>query len=282
VRAKVEARRDFDGVRSRVFALDGLRHLVTLEGLGYDRYAVTEEPAGATAVDRIDTLDPVKVGVVRLRNRLQTTRGGRRVDWIDLELRGLWFPEGLEGQTSPFRFKEEGLEEARFQDFLGEEKYRALAPSGRAGPAEADLRVRLRENLYLLGEGEYDPDEDALRTMAAGLRWFQEPTFSLYAGNRRILGESNIWTITADTYVSDRWAVRFVQQTDFLNDDGLKTEVRLRRVLHDFVLEVGFERDLLTDDTTVSLSLVPTALWDAPTSAERLGRLDFEAQRWYR
>ena len=30
VRARLEARRDFDGVRSRVFALDGLRHLARI------------------------------------------------------------------------------------------------------------------------------------------------------------------------------------------------------------------------------------------------------------
>ena len=282
VRAKLEARGDFNSAKSRLFLLDGLRHLVSLEGLGYDRWTVTEEPAGASAFDRVDLLDEVKVGVVRFRNRLQTMRGGRRVDWIDLELRGLWFPDGLEGQTSPLRFKEEGLEEARFQDFLGEEKYRSVPQSGRAGASEGDLRVRLRENLYLIGEGEYEPDLDALRTAAAGVRWFQVPTFSVYAGNRRIKGDSNIWTVTADTYVSDRWAVRFVQQTDFLNDDGLKSEVRLRRVLHDFVFEFGVEVDHTTDDTTISLALVPSALWDPPASAERLGKLDFEAQRWYR
>jgi len=281
-RARIEARRDFEGVRSRTLDLDGLRHLVGLEALAYDRFAVTEEPAGADAVDRIDRLDEVRVGVLGLRNRLQTMRGGRRVDWVDLELRTLWFPEGLEGRASPLRFKEEGLEEARFQDFLGEEKHRALPPRGRSGTSDADLRVRLRENLYLLGEGEYDPDEDGLRTAAAGVRWFRIPTLSVYAGNRRIRHDSNIWVLSADAFISDRWAVRFIQQTDYRNDRGLKTDVRLRRVLHDFVVEVGLERDLVTDDTTVSLQFVPTALWDSPTSAERLGRLDFEAQRWYR
>jgi hypothetical protein len=282
IRAEVEARRDFEGVESGLLDLHGLRHTVGIEALWYDRYAVTRDPAGPWATDRIDTLEEVRVGSLRFRNRLQTRRGGQRVDWIDLELRGLWFPDGLDPQAPLLRYKEEGLEEERFRDFVGEEKYRGLAPAGKWGPAEGDLRVRLRENLYLLGEGEYDPHERILRTSAAGVRWFLAPKFSLWVGNRRIAGDSDIYTVTGDWFPSERWGFHLEQQTDIRGGRGLKTEVGVRRVWHDFEFEIAFKNDEESDDRSVSFSLIPTALWQPPTSAERLGKLDFEAQRWYR
>ncbi len=282
LRAEIEARRDFDGVASDLFDLRGLRHVAALEGLWFDRATVTEDPAGSRAVDRIDVLDEARVGSVRLRNRLQTMRGGRRVDWVDLEVRGLWFPDGLGPQTSPLGFKEEGLEEARHSDFVGEEKYRAAAPPGDAGPVEADLRVRLRENLYLIGGGEYALDPGRMATSAQGVRWFVAPKFAVYLGRRAIAGDSDIYTAVVDWAISDRWAFHVDQQTDFRNSEGLKTEVGLRRVWHDFVLELSYVDDRINNDTSFSFSLLPTALWDPPTSAENLGKLDYEAQRWYR
>jgi hypothetical protein len=282
LRGTVEARRDFEGVASDLLDLDGLRHLASLEGLWYDRWAVTQDPAGAWAVDRIDTLEELRVVNLRFRNRLQTTRGNRRVDWIDLELRGSWFPSGLRGSPSPLRFKEEGLEEARFQDFAGEEKYRALPPAGEWGPCEGDLRMRLREGLFLLGEAEYAADEHRVRTSATGVRWFVIPKFTFYVGRRTIARDSDVYTASADWFLLDRWVVHLSQQTDFRTDEGLKSEIAFSRVWHDFVLEISFTDDRASNDRTFSFSLIPTALWEAPTSAQRLGKLDYEAQRWYR
>ncbi len=282
VRATVEARGDFPDARSDWFGFRGLRHLVEVQGLWYDRWAVTEDPLGPGAVDRIDTLEEARVLELRLRNRLQANRGGRRVDWIDLELRGYHFPSGLDRSLSPLRFKEEGLDEARFQDFAGEEKYRALPPRGEWGPCEADLRVWLRENLFLLGEGEYDPYADEMRTAVGGVRWFLAPSFSFWAGNRRIAGDSNIVSLSADWAFSERWIGHVSQQTDFRKEGSLSTEAGIRRVWHDFVLEFNLKRDFTTHDLSVSFTLMPSFLWTVPTSAERLGKLDYEAQKWYR
>ena len=72
------------------------------------------------------------------------------------------------------------------------------------------------------------------------------------------------------------------QQTDFGSGGGLKTVVGIRRVWHDFVLETSVENDQLANDNSFSVALLPAALWEPPTSAQKIGRLDFEAQRWYR
>ncbi|NUN52667.1 MAG: hypothetical protein HUU06_07760, partial [Planctomycetaceae bacterium] len=282
VRAAVEARREFPGAESGFFDFRGLRHLSMVEALAYDRFAVTQDPLGPGAVDRTDDLAELKAFALRFRNRLQAERGGRRVDWIDLEVRAHWFPGGLDPAASPLRFKEEGLEEARFSDFRGEEKYRGSPLRGEWGPYEGDLRVWARENLYLLGEAEYDPYEGVTRTSAVGARWFVIPKASLYAGNRRIAGDSNIYTLAADWAVSEKWLLHLSQQTDFRRDEGLRTEFGFRRVWHDFVLEFDVEYDGLQDDFSLRFSLVPSFLWESPTARKDLPKLDYEARRWYR
>jgi hypothetical protein len=118
-------------------------------------------------------------------------------------------------------------------------------------------------------------------TSGQGVRWFVAPKFTVYVGRRAIELDSDVYTASVDWFLSDRWAIHFDQQTDFRNSEGLKTEIGIRRVWHDFVLKLAFVDDRINNDTSFSFSLLPTALWDPPTSAQNLGRLDYEAQRWY-
>jgi hypothetical protein len=108
------------------------------------------------------------------------------------------------------------------------------------------------------------------------------PKFTVYLGRRAIAGDRDIYTAVVDWFLSDRWGLHFDQQTDFRSSEGLKTEVGIRRVWHDFVLEISFVDDRINNDTSFGFSLLPAALWDPPTSAENLGRMDFEAKRYYR
>ncbi len=282
VRAAVEARRDWGDVRSDLFDLRGMTHRVGLEALWYRRFAVSRSPAQYVPLDATETLDEIRATEVRLRQRWQTERGSERVDWIDLELRGLYFSGSRPTGASPLRFREEGLEGPRFADLVGEEKFRARPLRGPWGPYEGDLRVRLRENLFFLAEGEYDPYDRSFATAALGLRWFVVPRFSLYVGDRRIGSDSDIYTFRADWAVSDRWSLGFSQQADLRNSEGLETEIRIRRVLHDFVIELGLSRDRASNDRSIHISVIPAVLWDPPVSARNARRLDFEAQRWYR
>lgn len=281
-RATVEARRDFPSTTSEFLQVDGLRHRVSLDLLWYDRFAVNEPPSAFTPLDAVETVDDVKAASARLRNRFQTDRSGRTVDWLDLELRAYWFPEGPPAGGTPLGLREGGLLGPRFQDLHEEEKFRASPLRGPWGPWEADMRMRFRENIFLLGEAEWDPYEDRARTAAIGVRWFVVPRMSLYLGDRRIAHDSDIYTFRADWAVSDRWTLGVTQQADLRSDRGLQTSFRVTRVMHDFIIEVSSTNDGTSGERTISFSLTPTALWVAPTSAERLGRLDYDAWRWYR
>jgi hypothetical protein len=282
VRATVEARREFHDVESDLLEVHGLRHLVSLDLLYYDRFAVSRPSSRYLPLDATETVDEMEAASVRLRQRLQTTRAGRRVDWIDFELRAYWLPDGPPPGRSPLGFREEGLLGPRFQDLHEEEKLRGRARRGPFGPYEADLRIQARDNLFLLGEAELEPYERRLTTAALGVRWFAAPHVSLYLGNRRIAHDSDIYTFRADWAVSDRWTIGVSQQADFREDKGLETSFRITRVLHDFVVEISMEDESTSDERTISLMVAPAALWVAPTSIERLGRLDYDAWRWYR
>jgi hypothetical protein len=108
------------------------------------------------------------------------------------------------------------------------------------------------------------------------------PEASVYVGNRRISRDSDIYTVRADWAVSPRWQIGLVQQQDRRDGEGLNTEVAFRRISHDFVFEVSFLDDRTTDDRRVSVAIIPLPIWSPPTSLERVGQLDYEAQRWYR
>ncbi len=282
VRAAIEARRDFPAASSDLFGFRGMRHVVGLDALYFNRWSVDRAPGDLVPLDSLESLERVEVVGARLRNRLQVVRGGRRVDWIDLEVRGLYFPDGLRGRAPIPGFREEGVEGPRFQDFTGEEKYRAAPLRGRWGPWEGDLRVMLRENLFLAGEGEYDPYDGALRTSLLGVRWFVLPKASIYAGDRRIRGDSDIYTLKADWSVSDRWALGVTQQADLRSGKGMLSEIAVRRLLHDFVIEFSFRDERTSHDRSFRVSIIPTSLWVAPTSLEKVGSLDYDAKRWYR
>ncbi|MHC4925283.1 MAG: LPS-assembly protein LptD, partial [Planctomycetota bacterium] len=157
VKASIEGRKDWADVDNETFDLDGLRHVVTVEASWIHRMTVSEPNTAYVPVDDLDDLQKLQAVSVRMRNRLQTKRGGLRVDWVDLEARGLWFPERLDPNAFAHGAREEGIAGSRYIDLPGERKYRAMPMRGAFGPYEADLRIRARENLFLLGEAEYDP-----------------------------------------------------------------------------------------------------------------------------
>jgi hypothetical protein len=142
--------------------------------------------------------------------------------------------------------------------------------------------LRLRENLFFLAEAEYDPYEQVARTAAIGARWFVLPVASIYAGDRKIAGDSDILTLRADWAVSERWYIGVSRQADLRRSERLGGALFLRRVFHDFVLEISYRSDATSGDRSIRFSLVPAALWVPPTSGERWKRLDYDAQRWYR
>ncbi len=283
VRAGVEGHRRYD-VDSRMLDLRGLRHVASFDVHYFDRFAVTEETSQFQQNDLIDDLAEEKIASIRLRNRLQTKRGDEVVDWLDLESRFLHFIEKSPARgPSALGLREDFRQPLQRIDLAGEDKYRLRERDGSTF-MQHRMRLQLLENLWLIGEGDYDFDTHMWETSAAGSRWFVTNRLSLYVGRRTIRGDSIIWTARGDYRLSDKWAVAAQQQQSTRANEGLDSRLTLYRRGHDYTFAVEFESERQLRETSLSLAIYPNDWFgsgrDDPFS--RRPRLDYDALRWYR
>ena len=278
VRAATELSRVFPEVLSETFDLKGLRHAIDISAGWAHRFYVSRSAGEIDVADPEDLLSEIQAFDLRIRNRLQTKRAGVVVDWIDLEIRALFFPEGMVARPSPFDAREEwglGISSLLVPE---EEKYRSIARKG-FGPVEVDLRARLRENLVLFGDVWFDLETDRFETWSGGFRFEALPDLALTLSQRAIRGDSSVLTAEAEFRLTESFEVRLLQQTDFRDDGGLVSGFLLRRIFHDFIVELKFERDFNRDNTSFSISVEPRILFEADRAGRRARSLTMEDLR---
>jgi hypothetical protein len=280
LRAGTEVRRNFD-LDLPSLSLRGLRHVISLDGQYFDRFETSERPDTFQVNDMIDELNEVRTASVRIRNRLQTKRDGKVVDWLDYELRYLNFLDDFDATRSTLGYREDLAQPLQRLDFAGEDKY-----AGRkSGSAYHQHRARLAllPNVWLAGEGDYDMDANVMETSLVGVHWSLQKELSFYAGRRTITGDSRIWTFRTDWRLSDKWTLSFHQQENTRNDNRFDTRVTVFRRAHDFTIAVEIESDNQLDEKTFSLAIYPND-WLGNTADPFFKKrdLDYEAKRWYR
>lgn len=266
--------------RSDTFDLSGLRHAVDVSMGWANRYSVDTSGEHALADPR-DMWGEVHALDLRIRNRLQTKRAGAVVDWIDLELRGLFFPEAVEARRWPFGAREEWGQGISSLLLPEEEKFLAIDRKG-FGPILADLRAQLRPDLFLVADLWYDLETDRFETYSEGLRYEASESLSLYLGHRAIQGDSSLISTWVDFGITNTWSARLYQQVNFRRSDRLVTGVTLRRAFHDFVVEFRFRRNAQERDTSFSVGIEPKLLFDWNRKRRAEKALDFSGMRWYR
>jgi hypothetical protein len=283
VRADTQAWRTWPDVLCPLLDLDGLRHVASLDGQYFDRFAVSDDPLSFQSNDPVDELAEQRIGSVRVRNRLQTKRDDEVIDWLDVESRFLYFfdeapavPRDLLGVREDFAQPLQNL------DFAGEAKYTTTT---RDGSAFWQHRARLQflRRLWLVGEADYDMDHGAFESSAAGVRWAATDVATFYVGRRTIHGDSTIWTERLDYRLSNRWGVTAQYQADTKEDEGLRTTFSLYRRAHDYTIAVEYDADSQGDDRAVWFAIYPNAWVGSRTDPFSQRRpLDYDAMKWYR
>lgn len=235
-------------VRSRLWDLQDVRHIITPTIDYLHRFAVTTEPAELFQFDEVDAVDEFQVIRLGLRQRWQTrrlTRGRsplasvdrRVVDWLVLDA-------GLDVFPNPDRDNEGDL----------------------LGPLDLDLIWRVSDHVTLLSDSELD--------LVNGLGWDRfnitlkvdrSPRLSFYIGHRYIRDVgSSAFTVGFDYRLSCKWQVGALWQYDFQGDAALTQRLVLTRSLHRWLLEIAFQRDEGEEgggaDTSISLTLIPQGL----------------------
>lgn len=285
VRANVEAHRNFD-LCSDLLDLDGIRHVVGLDATYLNRYRVSEDGRTFQQNDLIDDLDKTKVGMLALRNRLQTKRDGEVVDWLDHEVRALHFFDSQAADTrldQPFGLREDFAQPLQNQDFPGEQRYRNRARDGYSYLSHT-LRILALPNLWLVGEGDYDVEVRDWETSLGGVRWFVTDRLSFFAGRRTIRNDSTIWTGRTDYRISQKWGVGLEHQENTRREKSLRSTLSLYRRAPDWTLAVEASSDDQLDESSLSVAFyLNDWLGSGRRDPFNLRRpLDPQALRWYR
>jgi hypothetical protein len=282
VRASMDFWRVFPDVTSDLFQLAGLKHIVDLSAGYANRYGVSKQSSRVFVQDPQDLLDEIEAFDVRVRNRFQTKRGGAVVDWIDMELRGLFFPGELPARPSPLGFREEFRQGSHGTLVPEEETFRTIERDG-LGPILGELRAQVRENLFVAADAWYDFETHRFETYSEGIRYDAQPELSFFVGHRAIQGISSSVTAWVDFELGSRWSARVFQQTDFRGErDRLATGLNLRRILHDFVVELRFRVNSKQRTSSFTVSIEPIALFESGRRKKTTGDLDFDKMSWYR
>jgi hypothetical protein len=280
LRAGTEFWRVFPEVQSGFLELEGLRHAVGLSAAWIDRFCVTEDSRGIVVQDPYDLVDEVQAADLRLRNRLQTKRDGKIVDFVDFEVRAVYFPGETAARPAPFSAREEwglGISSLLLTE---EEKFRTIERRG-LGPVTGDLRLRPREDLTFLANAWYDAETHGFETFSEGVRYEAFPSLSFFAGHRAIRGDSSIITAWTEFRAGDRWEVRLYQQTDLRDEGGLGTGVILRRLFPDFVFELRLGWRSTRNEFSFGFTLEPRFTYEAARERResQLDMMDYRGMR---
>ena len=250
VRASSRIWRVYD-VQSRLWGLNGIRH-VMVPNVEYIRTFVSSTPAARLPqFDGIDALDKSSIVRFGLFQRWQTKRPRRKVvptgpadwrvvDWMTLDAGIDFYPD---------------------------------ADRDHGGRDLSDLTLeyifRISDRMTLLADSDIDLDDDKrFETATIGVNLNRSPRFSVYLGQRYIrTGDSNTTIGRLEYKVDERWKVGMLGNYDWATGQSNDVRLTLTRVLHDWELRMGFERDSGEDDTTFMLEFAP--VW-VPTFQFRL------------
>ncbi len=280
VRVGTQYSRVYPGVKSRLWDLNRLRHILKphLTAVYYDE----SDPA-------VEQRSTINTG---LSQRLQTKRGPvdnprlgvaegeareRTVDWMSLDTDFTWVEDSADEAASvgPDRFLWNRpivpMRVLSSPEFFNDDLI-STSPSLRRveafGPRRnyfgADAVFRASDTLAFLADCYYDMQSGVVQQLDVGVSRLCWPDLSYYIGSRylrrvQVLDEqgSNAFTF-AVTYVLDpRYTLVFAQQFDFDYGANVRSDVTLIRRYHRIFCGITYSLDSSLDSSSIVLSIWP-------------------------
>jgi hypothetical protein len=276
VRASTMFWKEYPMLRSRLWDIDGIRHIVTphLEAVAYE-----ETETG------IKQRDMANLG---LAQRWQTHRGQgedrRVVDWLRLDIDSTW---------------------------LSDEEYSSIGPVGTYGPAgfvfsnpsipvflrrndryfgivrnsiNADAEWRLSDTMALLGDMNYDTRSGVVQQLDVGMSRYVFPDLSLYLGSRYlrpiiidavddgklIHEEGSQSVVAAVTYqLGQRYWVTYSQEYNFDFGKNVRSDLAIIRQYHRLFYSLEFSIDESLKRNGVMFSVWPEGVKELSFGSRR-------------
>ncbi len=224
-------------VRSRLWDLNGIRHIVTpyVEAVTYE-----------ASDESVDMRDTVHLGVLQ---RWQTHRGSeenvRSLDWIRLNVEGTWVSDDAdESIGSPSTY---GPAAFIYNDpsipllLRRQDNYYGLVRD----TIHSEFAWRVTDTLSVLSDVNYDIDDGHIQQFNAGVSRYVYPDISYYVGTRYlrpvivqdagdgIYEEGSNSFVTAITYrLTPRYLATFSQEYNFDFGKSVRSDLTLIRQYH--------------------------------------------------
>jgi hypothetical protein len=254
VRANMHFWRIYRDVHSRLWDLDGIKHVITPQIVAF----VGESAQGVGPGD----LYPMEPGVeghlgrksgvgLTVAQRLQTKRGKgenrRTVDWMRLALTGAFFDaDGFDTPTSDGRF------------FFSRPEY-SIARNA----INYDFQWSISDSTTFLADGNFDTNRGVMGRWNFGLAVQRDPRLRYYLGIRSIKDlDSTVATVGATYKVNEKYSISgfFQFDADYNSGETLGSSLSVIRKFPRWYLGTTFVTDRRTGDLGLYVTVWPEGM----------------------
>jgi len=282
VRASSEYWKTYPNVKSRLWDLEGLRHIVRPE-VDTSIYGESD-----TVVKQHDVVH------LELSQQLQTKRGPdeRTVDWMRLNLGGTWFADNEERtpDSGPYRYLWNNpmtpLRTYSMPGILngdidkkgdidhGLKKFETYGPV--RDYYDADYLWQISDTTALLSDGYYDIHSGTVEQFDIGFSRTRWPDLSYYVGLRylrdvEVLDEhgSNAFVFAASYILDPRYTIVFSQQYDFAYGANVESKIILIRHYNRVFWSLSFSTDASLGQQSIMFNIWPEGMPELATGSRR-------------
>jgi hypothetical protein len=282
VRASSEYWKTYPDVKSRLWDLEGLRHIVRPE-VDTSIYGESD-----TVVKQHDVVH------LELSQQLQTKRGPdeRIVDWMRLNLGGTWFADNEERtpDSGPYRYLWNNpmtpLRTYSMPGILngdidkkgdidhGLKKFETYGPV--RDYYDADYMWQISDTTKLLSDGYYDIHSGTVEQFDIGFSRTRLPDLSYYVGLRylrdvNVLEEhgSNAFVFEASYILDPRYTIVVSQQYDFEYRANVESKITLIRHYNRVFWSLSFSTDASLGQQSIMFNIWPEGLPELAGSSRR-------------
>lgn len=247
-RANMYISKIYEGIRSDLFDIRDIRHIIKPEFIGWYAYDNVDSVDLTPFDEGIETIDDFSGVVVAVRQRLQTKRGGpgnwRVVDWITLDLEAGFFSD------SPDTFPR-GTTRGRTIWYRPEN---SVAQNYLYGNA----MWRISDSTAILTDFNWNFDRGKFDTANVSLAVQRTPRFSYFIGWRYVREiESSLLGFGANYEIDKKHTVAFRNYFDLERGENAEFAITYIRKWPRWYTGISFELDDTQDTVGISLSIWP-------------------------
>ena len=265
VRATTKIWKVYQNVKSRLWDLDGIRHILAPEAVAFLADAHGVDPSDLWPMDpgvepNISNLSGFSVG---LTQRLQTRRGrpGQRriVDWMRFKVEAGAFSNRNNSIPADGRVFSHSPEYSIGRNFVN-----------------AEYEWNISDNTQFDASGNYDVATGKLGHLGMGLNVQRTPRFKYYLGLYTLPAvDSSVGTVGFTYQMTEKYSVSVLEQYDFdfEGGKGVRTSLRLTRKFPRWYAGLAFVFDQTRDDVGLYLTLWPEGVPEFRMGTGRLSPL---------